>query len=69
MQALSIRSNEVLIMTEVKERIVDLNVERIDVSEELDEPKIIEETQKEKKEGFWDFFRRYPPVVPFFLHL
>jgi hypothetical protein len=53
-------------MTEVKERIVDLNVERIDVSEELEEPEIKKE--KEEKERFWDYFRKYPPVVPFFLH-
>ncbi|MFX1340539.1 MAG: hypothetical protein ACFFDK_18160 [Promethearchaeota archaeon] len=51
-------------MTEVKERIVDLNVERIDDSEQLEES----ETEEESKEGFWDFFKRYPPVVPFFLH-
>jgi hypothetical protein len=55
-------------MTEVKERIVDLNVERTGVSDELEEPKIKEENEEEKKEGFWDFFRRYPPLVPFFLH-
>jgi len=55
-------------MTEVKERIVDLNVERIDVSEELEEPEEKKENEKEEKERFWDYFRKYPPVVPFFLH-
>jgi len=55
-------------MTEAKERIVDLNVERIDVSEKLEESEIKTESKEEKKEGFWDFFRKYPPVVPFFLH-
>ncbi len=51
-------------MTEVKERIVDLNVERIDASEKLEESEI----KEEKKEKFWDYFRKYPHVVPFFLH-
>lgn len=69
MQHLFIRSKEVLIMTEVKVRIVDLNVERIDTSKELEESEIKEENEEEKKEDFWDFFRRYPPFVPFFLHL
>ena len=52
-------------MTEVKERTVDLNVERIDESEHLEES----HTKEENEEGFWDFFKRYPPLVPFFLHL
>ena len=55
-------------MTEVKERIVDLNVERIDTSEKLEDSEIKEEKKEEKKEKFWDYFRKYPPVVPFFLH-
>jgi hypothetical protein len=55
-------------MTEIKERIVDLNVERIETSEELKEAETKEE-EEEKEKGFWEFFRIYPPVVPFFMHL
>jgi len=56
-------------LTEVKEKIIDLNVERIDASKDLEESDMKQEHEEEKKESLWDFFKKYPPFVPFFLHL
>ncbi len=53
-------------MTEIKERTVDLNVEKIDSNEEVEESELKEESKKEKKESFWDYFARYPSIPLFF---
>ena len=55
--------NGVVNMTEVKEKIVDLNVEEIPTTEEEKEPE-----EKEEKRSFWDYFTRYPGIPFFFGH-
>jgi len=55
-------------MTEVKERIVDLNVERTEHLEDTETHEIEEESEEEKEENFWDILGRFAPYAPLFLH-
>ncbi|MFX1237372.1 MAG: hypothetical protein ACFE8P_06580 [Promethearchaeota archaeon] len=54
-------------MTEVKKRIVDLNVEEIPTIEEEDESKLKEEIAEKKEErSIWDYFSDYPYISTIF---
>ncbi|MFX1392618.1 MAG: hypothetical protein ACFFAH_03505 [Promethearchaeota archaeon] len=54
-------------MTEVKKKIVDLNLEEIPIIELEDEPKLKEEKAEKKEErSIWDYFSHYPYISTIF---
>jgi hypothetical protein len=55
-------------MTEVKERIVDLNVERTENLENTETHEKEEISEKEREKSFWDILGRFAPYAPLFLH-
>jgi len=53
-------------MTEVKNRIVELNVEEIPIIEEEDKSMLKDETEKNEKRSIWDYFSHYPYISTIF---